>query len=359
VKHTRLMLALAVTLPCIGCEPQKFRTLDELTLVAVEVSPPSAQPGDRVSLDLTLFDPKAPEWGGTAGDAGAASDEELSIAWFGGCHNPPGESATGCLPLLGEAAATGVSLLEGGDPSEVDPTVLAQLGFGSHFEMQIPDEAVAARQRRPDLVPFGLSYAFFGVCRGEFTLLEEARERLPVDCVDASGASVGEEDFLLGFTTIYVFDELQSRSPEVNGVALDGERVQSAACATNADCAELGRALRYACENDVCLPSVPACSGSCDTRTVAPLVDAGVGELDPTSVPIGQAPRHELVWVKYYALGELDRTESLVMDRDGALRSGFAAEWTPPSRRGVAPLWTVVQDSRGGTTPVRTLVLVE
>src|SRR5690606_36411725 len=139
-------------------------------------------------------------------------------------------SATGCLPLLGEAAATGVRLLEGADPQDVDPTLLSQLGFGTHFEMDIPNESVANRQRRPDLIPFGVSYAFFAVCRGSFTSVPEARERLPLGCVDADGAPVSDDDFLIGFTTVYVFDELESEAPAVRGVALDGDRIESAEC---------------------------------------------------------------------------------------------------------------------------------
>jgi hypothetical protein len=343
----------------VACEPLAFQTLEKLTPIAVEVSPPTANPGDRVALDLTLFDPKARGADTTSGDAGVSGEDELRIAWFGGCHNPPGESATGCLPLLADAAATGVDLLEGGDPSEVEPALLSQLGFGSHFEMDIPDASIASRQRRPDLIPFGVSYAFFGVCRGTFTLVPEERERLPIGCVDEDENPVSEDDFLIGFTTVYVYDELESEPPPVRGVALDGERVRRRECSIDADCDGLGERLRYACHEAVCLPRVPACQGACESLSLAPIVNAEVGELDPTSVRIGDPPKHELVWVKYYALGALDRTESLVMDRDGSLRAGFAAQWTPPRSRGAVPLWTVVQDSRGGTTPVRVDVLVD
>jgi hypothetical protein len=226
--------------------------------------------------------------------------------------------------------------------------------------MQIPKDPVSGRQRRPDLVPFGESYAFFAVCRGEFSLLEEARERLPVGCVDERGNAVADDDFILGFTTVYVYDEIQSKSPRVKGIALDGEPVRAKACQADRDCASLGKRLHYACAAEQCVSQVSACSGSCKSLSFAPIVDEGVGELDPASAPIGQAPNHELVWVKYYAVGALDRTESLILDRAGKLRTRFAAQWTPPHSGGMTvPLWTVVQDSRGGTTPVRIDVQVE
>lgn len=342
----------------LACEPQQFQTLEDLTVVAVEVSPPSANPGDTVSLELTLFDPLAV--GSEPGDAGATEVVAPQIAWFGGCHNPPGESATGCLPLLGDAASEGVKLLSGGDPSELDPDLVDDLGVGPHFEVQIPHDPVSDRRRRPELVPFGVSYAFFAVCRGQFALLPEARERLPVGCVDERGHEVNERDFILGFTTIYVYDEIASHSPHVRGVALDGERVRTRSCDVDRDCAALGRRLSYDCEASACVPVVPACSGDCSSLSFAPLVDANVGELDPTSVAIGAPPDRELVWVKYYAVGALDRTEALIADRAGNLRTRFAAEWTPPARGGrVVPLWAVVQDSRGGTTPTRIDVKVE
>ncbi len=343
-----------------ACEPQSIQTIDGLTLIAVEASPPSANPGDRVELELTYFDPLTLRDVGGA-DGGLEDDSEpLQIAWFGGCHNPPRESATGCLPQLGQAAATAVELLEEGDAQDVDPELLSQLGFGPRFVMQIPDEPVSDRQRRPDLVPFGVSYAFFGICRGEFTLLPEALELLPVDCVDRDGVEVDERDFLIGFTTIYVYDDIVNDSPEVSGIEFDGERIETATCTQDDDCSALGRSFEYACHEEQCIPRVKACAGDCESISVAPIVDRDVGELDATSVAIGQEPKRELVWVKYHAVGSLDRRESLIMDRDGELRERFAAKWTPPGRADiVVPVFAVVQDSRGGTTPTRVDVMME
>src|SRR5690606_6960529 len=113
--------AALVSVALLGaCEPESIQTIDGLTLIAVEASPPSANPGDRVELELTYFDPVS--FVNTMSGDGGLDDiqlddetEPLQIAWFGGCHNPPRESATGCLPQLGEAAATAVELLEGGE----------------------------------------------------------------------------------------------------------------------------------------------------------------------------------------------------------------------------------------------------
>ncbi len=353
--------ALAGSVLLVACEQQTFESIDGLTVVAVEVDPPTANPGQTVSLDLTYVDPKRVLGSVAEADAGMSPADEtpIQVAWFGGCHNPPRESATGCLPLLGEAAAAGVELLSGADPEEVDPELVSQLGFGTHFEMQIPEGSVAARQRRPDLVPFGLSYAFFAVCRGELSLLPEARERLPVGCLDGDGNEVDESDFVIGFSTVFVFDEIESERPKVTGAKLAGERVEVASCSMEADCSELGDELAYTCVKSRCVPKVSPCRGDCSPVSFAPLVGEDASELDPATVSIGDTPKHEMVWVKYYAFGRLDRLESLIIDRDGAMRDGFAAEWTPPPRDGiVVPLFAVVQDSRGGTTPVRIDVAV-
>ncbi len=347
-----------------ACEPQTFETISGLTVVAVEVDPPTANPGQTVSLDLTYVDPKTFRSQAADGDwdGGAGADDEatpIAIAWFGGCHNPPGESATGCLPQLGEAALLSVDLLSGAPSEEADPELLSQLGFGSHFEMPIPSGSVADRQRRPDLVPFGLSYAFFAVCRGELSILPEARERLPVGCVDEMGKQVLDRDFVIGFTTVFVFDEIESESPRVMGATLGGERVEESVCESEADCEDLGEKLSYACNQGQCIPEVAACDGDCDTLEFAPVLDESASELDPATVSIGDEPMHEMVWVKYFAAGRLDRMEALIIDRKGVMRTGFPAEWTPPRRSGfVAPLFAVVQDSRGGTTPVRVNVLM-
>lgn len=353
--------ALLVGSLAMGCNEQTLQSIEGLTVIAVEATPPTARPGDTVELEMTYFDPATLLTGGAEADAGTGEERKPpQIVWFGGCHNPPGETATGCLPLLGEAAAVAASLSEGADPEALDPERLAELGLGPRFQVQIPNDSITGRERRPNLVPFGVSYVFFAVCRGELTALPEARERLPVGCVDDTGADVAEDDFVIGYTTIYVFEDIRSESPGVSGLLLNGERIAEASCEENTDCRELGDELSYSCRDERCLPRVAACDGACRALSFEPIVDSDAAELDTTTAPIGRPPQHELVWVKYYAVGGLDRLESLVFDRDGSRRESFAAEWTPPRRGGfTAPLFAVVQDSRGGTTPVRADVWIE
>ncbi len=338
-----------------GCEPPALQTLEGLTILSVEASPPTAQPGQDVQLRLHYFDRKSFELSldasDSSGDAGAPAAEAPQVVWFGGCHNPPGDSALGCLPLFTELAEAAAAINDGADLSEIDPTVLEQLGFGDQFTVHIPDTPVAERVRRAELIPFGVSFAFFAACRGQLVALDAARERIPVGCVDETGDTVDDDDFTIGYVTIYVYDDLVSEPPKVTGVKLDGERVESAGCDSDADCSELGNRLRYRCTQDQCVPRVKRCGNDCQSHQVAPIVDPASAELDPTTVSIGEEPKHELVWVNYHAVGTLDRRESLIFDRDGNESGGYAAEWTPPRRGGfVAPLFGVVRDSRGGST---------
>lgn len=357
-----LGLTTAASLAAIlsACAPPSIETLKGVTVIAVQANPPSAHPGETVHLELTAFDATAFRDRERAADNNevSAATTPLNILWFGGCHNPPGETPLACLSEFGPLAEAAETAQAGMAPE--NPELLSQFGFGPSFDLQIPEGSVQDRARSKNLVPFGTSYAFFAVCRGTLEPRPEERERIPIACVDRDGNDVEEEDAVIGYTTVYVFDELQNQNPEVSGVLLDEERVESAACSDNQDCTALGERLRYECFEARCLPSVSACGNDCTALSLAPVVPARAAELDPSSVVIGAEPPPESLWVRYYALGRLDRVEASIGNRSRDFKTSFAAHWTPPARALAlpVPLWTVVQDNRGGSTPRLTEVLI-
>jgi hypothetical protein len=82
--------------------------------------------------------------------------------------------------------------------------------------------------------------------------------------------------------------------------------------------------------------------------------------LDPAGQLEGQPPTEEILWVKYFGIGGLGRSEALVNDRRNGFNEEYAAGWFPPNVASPAPLpvWGVVQDNRGGARVVRWDIVV-
>lgn len=337
-----------------GCaDPDTFQTVRGTQLIAVRAEPPTARPGGRVTLELTYFDRTSFE----ADGAGPG----VEVLWLAGCHDPEGDSPRSCLPVLGRRAIAALRARDGEDDPEIDALALAEnTAFGSEYQLHLPQTSVADRVRSPGSLGYGISYVFYAVCRGKLTALPPATHKLPLACRDERGRNVPKADFTLGYTAVFVFEQLTSQNPPVAGVELDGEPVTRDACTLDADC-PTSSALTYRCFEGACLPEVARCAGDCSPHRVRPLVPADAAEPDPTSVRVGEPPMQELIWVEYIGMGRVDRLESLIGERSGERRDSYAAEWTAPQRAFDRPIpfWTVVKDSRGGTTPARVDLLVK
>lgn len=349
----RPALAAAVGLLLCGCaDPVIFQTVHGTQVIAVQAEPPTARPGDSVSLELTYFDRTSFEDGGAG--------PKVEVLWLSGCHNPERDSPLSCLPALGRAARLAISARDGGAVSEDEARAIAEsTGFGTEYQLEVPNVPVAARVRSAGALGYGISYVFYAVCRGKLMALPATPRRLPLACRDERGRNVPQRDFTLGYTAVFVFEQLTSRNPTVTGIELDGELVTRDACATDTDCRS-SSALSYRCYEGSCLPEVARCAGECTPHRIRPLVPDEAAEPDATSVRAFEPPVRELVWVEYVGMGRVDRLESLIVERDGQRRDSYAAEWTAPQRafERPVPFWTVVKDSRGGTTPSRVDLLL-
>lgn len=67
-----------------------------------------------------------------------------------------------------------------------------------------------------------------------------------------------------------------------------------------------------------------------------------------------------MIWVDYFTdRGEFDGGTSLVSDATSGYREDHATTWIPPAEAGLATLWAVVHDARGGASVTRRVVRVE
>jgi hypothetical protein len=396
----RRLLLGSLALSAFACQ-NDFAPQSEvhgLRVLVVRPEPASGSPGANVHLELVFADSRPP-----------GSMPAVSIAWLGGCHNPPSRQYYACLPALRRLAAD-PSL--GGDPAALAEVRISSGPGATSFDEKLPDDVLSAAPKLPsDPLHYGVSYVFFAACLG--TLSVDGASEFPLTCKNGD-QSVGPSGFVIGFTTIYSYEgaENQNGNPALASVNFDGVPVFASSpdalgalpvvtdmgtggtsndgdadggagapngmngapsgvtppdctaeggvtdgaatwlkcCHDDADCAGVAFSHGAACsDNHVCAPVIGACGGSaCPALRVAPL-------LEPASMESAWGG-NEVVWASYYAtLGTFDNPARLVVDRMNGLAENYSAFWKPPppdssGARRTARLWTTLNDERGGAT---------
>ena len=279
----------------------------------------------------------------------------VQIVWLGGCFNPPGDQYFGCYEQLAEIFAA----LEGGGAPNGD---YFQAGIGlDEYTMPLPPDLISSREP-PNVGPYyGLAYVFFAVCAGEIRpVLDEGGRAgaFPLGCFNPNtGQRLGSESFVPGYTQIYAFDDdRENQNPELQGLTLDGEPLpeefDAIPTVQRCDVTEEDRRVSGCGKED---PFT-----ACTPYEIEAMIDPAIAEIDTEST--GQDGEHltEVVWVDYFAdQGDFKRGIKLVNDAVEGFNDEREVKWIPPSEPGVATLWAVLHDARGGASVVQRLVRVE
>jgi hypothetical protein len=182
--------------------------LKTLRVLAVQKDKPYARPGDTVHLQMLVSDPRSR----TVLDGGqAAGTRNLSVAWLAGCENPPGDSYQLCLEQLRGNFFNNAN-------GHLD------------FSLTLSPDIISSRPppANPEQPRFGTSFVFFAACAGKLTV--RASMDSPFACVSDSGATLGADDFVIGYTEVFAYDQLTNHNPilGVNGefFEVDGHAVQ-------------------------------------------------------------------------------------------------------------------------------------
>jgi len=413
----RAALRASLLLGVTGCgadfdSPDIVKTL---RVLAVQKDHPYAAPStdpanlNRVHLSMLSYD---------GAQKSPGEPRKIQRLWFSGCDDLPGDQYFTCLVrmyFLWQAyydPAVPVARLPWQDgmswspiddipadiPAEqraqlvqaivaqVDPTMPAELaesylstfriGAGSTFEYPIPPRIIENHQPSsdPTLPPYGLSFIFFTACAGQLELapewknidfktqLRNATLGFPFICVDDSGAALGPDDFVAGYSQQFVYAGREYNNPVIDGANFNGTETSSAARCLEDGCIE---PTMPSCVDDTSkqLPHVPACTGKCPTYEFSPVMnpDADGNKVDAFASQTGSVDKQ--MWINYYTdKGSLKHSVRRLRDVDPSVgwnTDNYATTWTPPASPGPVNLWAAVHDTRGGVAWTRLLVCVD
>jgi hypothetical protein len=339
MKRALLPVLATLSLASVACGPEfdPSNELKTLRVLGVQKDKPYAQPGDEVTLQMLWH------------DARSERDRPVERAWVGGCVNPPGDLYYGCFAQQGNAA-------DGGVP----------FGLGDSFSVKIPDDIISGRQGpfEPGQRRYGLYIVFFALCAGTLDFDMEVEPSamaatgstgLPIRCLDEDGQPLASEDFIVGYSSIYSFQDVSNQNPSFEpGSEGTGEFLIDGQ-ATSADCLGPDCQKTEAVEVDCSEASDPRCidaceddaEGSCPAIEVAPAIVQDA-EIDPVTSEIYGSDVTEQMWVNYYVDRGAINEVRLLNDATAGWNEKYRGQLRAPKDPGPLQIWAVAHDNRGG-----------
>ena len=337
MKRALLPLAIGLSLSVLGCGPEfdPSNEIKTIRVMGVQKDRPYAQPGDEVSLQMLWHDPQG--------------RSDVQRAWIGGCVNPPGDLFYGCFAQQGAAGQPGAQL---------------PVGFGDSFTVQIPSDIISGRPGpfAPGQRRYGLYIVFFAVCAGQlgFDMMVDPEAAgstgLPIRCLDEDEQPLGSEDFVVGYSSIYSFEDVSndnptfSSGPDGKGEFLIDENLAPGDC-LGADC-QGAAAMEVDCSVKGESRCIEACDDdgdfACPAIDVAPRIEQLV-ETDPVTSEIYGSDVTEQMWVNYYVDRGAINEVRLLNDASSGWNGKYRGQLRAPKDPGPLQVWAVAHDNRGGT----------
>jgi hypothetical protein len=345
MKRSAMLNALTTGLMLSGLVVACGNTLDPasaitgLRVLGVKVDTPYAKPGTHPTLDMLVVD-----------GSPARATRKSQIVWFHGCKNPNGDIFYECYPDLTQRLGAAF----GGRAAPITKAIPGLVTLGTSAVADVPADTLTSRPPALPGAPVqGRVFVFFAACAGQVTYdpAPPNSSGLPIRCVDPqTGDDLSADDFVYGYTPIFVFDQLTNASPIITGVTFDGELVQTVTC-------DKGCPAKYACgPSNQCLPVLGVChrtkSDDCGKFELKPLIDQASAEIDPISSALDQKQTRESIYVQYAAINgrfSADTGAAVVNDPNVGWNDDYGGKFmTYGSEPGVATLYAVVRDNRGG-----------
>jgi hypothetical protein len=262
-------------------------------------------------------DAGAPEGG--ALDAGA---EDAGNDDGGDAGAPPAPPPPTPTPVISPGALAGI-FAAGAD-------ITPYLSTGP-FTFVVPQDIILRHPVATGIEPYGLVIVFNIACAGRVktTAIDPAAgpQQVPLGCYDEAGNALGADQYVIGFTRVYVSATKSDKNPSISGFLFNGTETPI----------DAGSALPAPID-----VKVPACHGTCPGVPI----DLDAPQPDWT-------PQSKSVWVEYYAMGgNLGAEGRLLYDLTAGRTTdtGHEVVYSPPDDPGPATIWAVVHDSNDGVT---------
>jgi hypothetical protein len=339
--RSRAALALVIGLASTACGPgfDSPAKVKELRILGVEKDKPYPAPGETVELTMLWHDPKL---------------RSMNRFWSPLCVNPLGDLYYGCFA----------------DPSFFQ----GDFTTGDVMQGTVPANIISSRPPpTPGQPQYGLLFAFFAICSGEIALETPSQEgALPIVCRDTDGKLLGPDDFIVGYTSMYVFPHrddasifIRNQNPPLTGIEIAGTPALTRTCVDagcvadpplpleDVDCTDPANApvCFDACadDGDATCPAIPIKPSFDPTRDIA--------ERDEVSKEYYGRDVGEQMWINYYVDRGGTRSDvRLLNDAVEGLNQDYGTDFFAPKESGPVTIWAVTRDNRGGASWVRTRV---
>ncbi len=328
----------------LGCGPDfdPPSELHSLRVLGVQKDVPYADPGQAVNLHMLWED---------ASDRAART---VSVRWSGPCFDPPADLYYACFR---------------------DPDVFSGMSAGNATSFQMPKDIISRRPPPSEArnSPYGIAYVFFLVCAGELVPVPTTDQTaFPIGCQDSAGNLLGSDDFVAGYVAVYSFQSFHNDNPFVSGFEFEDRPVTSPSFCTDHgsqdtkkptgmdDCqARAGSSVPDDIDCDdpkqahLCVTACPDDGdSSCPAHAVRPSVDkANVLNQNQDDVSRMLLGRNvgEQMWIDYYAdAGKFKSPVRLLNDATSGWNDDYGTQYYAPKEPGLARVWAVVHDNRGG-----------
>jgi hypothetical protein len=202
----------------------------------------------------------------------------------------------------------------GSPPAVASPTA-------SHAVVVPADpNAIITRKGQQSNADYGLIYVLFTACAGHLEPRPQATANdLPLHCVDSAGTELSSDDFVPGYTALYVYANRRNQNPVIKDFVLAQRRV-------------------------------PVCpKGDCPLDIRVDVDRDKSPEIDEGAVGAHGEQLHEQLWVDFYATrGDFEHDVRLINDATLGWNDDNGTQFKIPADPGPVHLWAVVHDNRGG-----------
>jgi hypothetical protein len=328
----RALLFLGVLL--LGCGP-KFDPPDQLStlrILGVQKDLPYAQPGDTVNLQM-LWE-----------DASPSAGRPIQLTWSGPCFDPDGDLYYGCFT------------------KDQLPSLISGLNHDPTTQFTMPQDIISRRPPSAENnAPYGIAFVFFAACAGNLVPITTTEQTaLPFACQDAAGNTLGSDDFVAGYTSIYSFEKFTNNNPVISSFEFNGQPLAAGSFCIGDDCTSVAEGPPPDPSTIDCTttPPDPRCIPTCadDGKSPCPaypiqptLIQAQNQEQDDVSVMQLGHPAGEQMWIDYYTDGGGFKSPvRLLNDATSGWNPDYGTDFYASKDAKISRVWALVHDNRGG-----------